>query len=172
MLKICDDNPQFADFLRNRCIKRDGYWKCYEIARAEIDDKNFQYSGQKDMKQEMAQKFFENLNINEIKAMLKLKYDPRFTSITQKAQIQKDLNSCLVNKRHDEFVTQLSYKILPNIDYMVQDAYAVCVMTKHLWKIVSAHIELFYDIVLTHNVNDGKSVLETMKSLLLQFKIE
>jgi len=32
----------------------------------------------------MAQKFFENLNMNEIKIMLDLKMDPRYTSDIQK----------------------------------------------------------------------------------------
>lgn len=50
LLKICEENRQFGDFLRNRCIKRDSYWKCYEIAKREIDDANFNYSGQKDLK--------------------------------------------------------------------------------------------------------------------------
>lgn len=73
---------------------------------------------------------------------------------------------------HDEFISQLRYKILPQIDYMVQDSYAVCVMTKHLWKIVTRHIELFYDIIITHPIRNETTVLEQIKSLLLQFKIE
>lgn len=109
------------------------------------------------MKSKMAQKFFSNLNLNEIKAFLKLDHDPRFTSDESKQNIEDDLEHCLRGHMHDEYVTQLMQKLLPQVDFLSQDTLAVCNMTKFLWKTIIKHIDLFFDIINTHKVREGMS---------------
>jgi len=93
--------------LRHRCIKRDSWWKCYEIAKNEVNDENFQYSRQGDLKSKMAQKFFENLNMNEIKIMLDLKMDPRYTSDIQKTTTDEELSRAMRAQQDNSFYQQL-----------------------------------------------------------------
>lgn len=78
--KILTQHPKFADFLRDRAITRLTYWKCYELAKKQIPQQEFQTSREYSLKHKMAQKFFLNLTAHEIKAFLKCDFDPRFTS--------------------------------------------------------------------------------------------
>lgn len=119
----------------------------------------------------MAQKFFENLNVNEIKAMLKTKHDPRFTDSHSVLQVSDDLQSCIQYNEADKFHQIMMSRYLPQIDYLVQDSMSVCTMTKHLWQTVVKHINLFYEIVNTHDMNND-SQIDTVKQLLQAFKVQ
>lgn len=120
----------------------------------------------------MAQKFFENLNMNEIKIMLDLKMDPRYTSDIQKTTTNEELSRAMRAQQDNSFYQQLMQKMLPNIDFMVHDAFAVCQMTLHLWKTVVKHVDLFFDIINTHDLREGNNQIITVKGLLLKFKIQ
>lgn len=102
-LEVCDKNPVFSQFLRKRCMKRDSYWKCYELAKKSVHDvhvahgRNHLSKEQLELKTKMAQKFFENLNVNEIKALLKSDHDPRFSDQHAKTRISNELQ-CVIDK--------------------------------------------------------------------------
>jgi len=55
----------------------------------------------------MAQKFFENLNMNEIKIMLDLKMDPRYTSDIQKTTTNEELSRAMRAQQDNSFYQQL-----------------------------------------------------------------
>ena len=44
-------------------------------------------------------------------------------------------------------------------------------MTLHLWKTVVKHVDLFFDIINTHDLREGNNQIITVKGLLLKFKI-
>jgi len=41
-----------------------------------------------------------------------------------------------------------------------------------LWKTVVKHIDLFFDIINTHDMREGNNQIITVKGLLLKFKIQ
>jgi hypothetical protein len=61
---------------------------------------------------------------------------------------------------------------MPNLDFQSQDTSTVCFMTKFLWKTVVKHIDLFFDIINSHNIKDGINQVELIQRCLPQFRVE
>lgn len=61
---------------------------------------------------------------------------------------------------------------MPSLDFLSQDTSTVCFMTKFLWKTVVKHIDLFFDIINSHNIQDGITQIELIQRCLPQFRVE
>ena len=48
---------------------------------------------------------------------------------------------------------------------------SVCMMTKHLWQTVVKHINLFYEIVNSHDMTNDVQI-DSVKQLLQAFKVQ
>lgn len=120
----------------------------------------------------MAERFFANLNLTEIKAFLKVDHDPRYTSDESRNNINDDLNFCIKHGLHDDYLNQLMQKLMPQVDFLSQDTAAVSFMTKFLWKTVVKHIDLFFDIINSHSIKEGLTQIEMIQKCLPQFRVE